>query len=144
MYQVKQSNTLATSFLALHSKNKHNYWTRSATQNLLNVPLARTNKYGKESVKYECIRDQNNFKKEFSQIPENKFSNMKIKKNSKTSYFRSILNVSFNTINFYMCTLHYLYFLSSRAIPLTPDFMILLLFIFIFEFMFILIKTLSC
>ena len=52
MYQVEQNNALATSFPALHSKDKHNYQTRSAAQNLLDVPLARANKYGKESVKY--------------------------------------------------------------------------------------------
>ena len=50
MYQVEQNNALATSLPALHSRNKHNYQTRTATQNLLDVPLARTNKYGKESV----------------------------------------------------------------------------------------------
>ena len=56
MYQVKQNNALATSFSALHSKDKHNYQTRYAIQNLLDILLARTKKYGKESVKYQCIR----------------------------------------------------------------------------------------
>ena len=50
MYHVEQNNALATSFPALHSRDKHNYHTRSATQNLLDVHLARTNKYGKKSV----------------------------------------------------------------------------------------------
>ena len=45
MYQFEQNNALAISFPALHSKDKHNYQTRSTTQNLLDVPLARTNKY---------------------------------------------------------------------------------------------------
>ena len=72
MYQVEQNNVLATSFSALHSKDKRNCETRSETQNLLDVPLARTSKYGKESVKYECIRDWNNFKTKFQQMPENK------------------------------------------------------------------------
>ena len=43
MYQFKKNDALATSFPALHSSDKHNYQTRSATQNLLDVPLARTN-----------------------------------------------------------------------------------------------------
>ena len=60
---------------------------RSATQNLLDVPLARTKKYGKESVKYQCIRDWNNFKKKFPQIPENKLSYMKIKRILKQAIF---------------------------------------------------------
>ena len=74
MYQIEQKNALATSFPAFHSKVKHNYQTRSATQNLLDVPLARTNKCDKESVKYQCVRDWNNFKKKFRQISENKLS----------------------------------------------------------------------
>ena len=57
MYQVEQNNALATSFPALQSRDKHNYQTGYGTQNLLDVPLARTNKYGKESVKCQCIRD---------------------------------------------------------------------------------------
>ena len=87
MYQFEQNNALATSFPALHSKDKHNYQTRSATQNLLDIPLARTNKYGKGSVKYQCIRDWNNFKKKFSQIKENKLSYMKIKRILKQAIF---------------------------------------------------------
>ena len=50
-YQVEQNNSLATSFSALHSRDKHNYQTRSATQNQLDVTLARINKYDKESDK---------------------------------------------------------------------------------------------
>ena len=87
MYQFEQNHALATSFPTLHSKDKHNYQTRSATQNLLDVPLARTNKYGKESVKYQCVRDWNNFKKKFPQIPENKLSYMKIKRILKQASF---------------------------------------------------------
>ena len=41
MYQVEENNALATSFPAFHSIDKHNHQTRSATQNLLDVPLAR-------------------------------------------------------------------------------------------------------
>ena len=50
-YQVEQNNSLATSFSALHSRDKHNYQTRSGTQNQLDVTLARINKYDKESDK---------------------------------------------------------------------------------------------
>ena len=87
IYQVEQNNALATSFPALHSRDKHNYPTRSATKNLLDVPLPRTNKYGKESVKYQCIRAWNNFKKKFPQIPENKLSNTKVKRILKQDIF---------------------------------------------------------
>ena len=87
MYQVEQNNALATFFPALHSRDKHNYQTRSSTQNLLNVSLAKTNKYGKESVKYQCIRDWTNFKKKFPQIVENEQSNKKIKRILKQAIF---------------------------------------------------------
>ena len=45
------------------------------------------NKYGKESVKYKCIGDWNNFKKKFPQIPENKLSKTKIKRILKQAIF---------------------------------------------------------
>ena len=63
------------------------YQTRSATQNLFDIPLAKTNKYGKESFKYQCVRHWNNFKKKFPQIPENELSNMKIKRILKQAIF---------------------------------------------------------
>ena len=65
MFQVEQNNALATFFPALQSKDKLNYQTTSAIQNLIDVTLARTNKYGNDSVKYQCIRDWNNLKKKF-------------------------------------------------------------------------------
>ena len=79
MYQVEDNNALATSFPAVHFRDKHNYQTTSATHNLLNVPLTRTNEYDNKSVKYHCVRDWNNFEKKFPQIPENKLSHMKVK-----------------------------------------------------------------
>ena len=78
-YHVKQNNAVATYFSVLYSRDKHNYQTRSATHNLLVVPLTRTNKECKRSVKYKCIRNWNSFKNRFPQIPENDLSNMKIK-----------------------------------------------------------------
>ena len=112
MYQVEQNIALATSFPALHSKDKNNYQTRSATQNLLDVPLARTNKYGKESVKYQCVRDWNNFKKKFPQIPENKLTYMKIKRILKQAIFDQYWTFLFTTINFYIYVHPVLFLLS--------------------------------
>ena len=116
MYQFEQNHALATSFPTLHSKDKRNYQTRSATQNLLDIPLARTNKYGKGSVKYQCIRDWNNFKKNFPQVPENKMSYMKIKRILKQAIFLFLMNTEhfyLPTIIFYMCTLYYFYYLHG-------------------------------
>ena len=87
MYQVEQNNELVTTFPALHSKEKHNYQTRSATQNMLDVLLARANKYGKESVKYQCVRDCNNFKKEVRTNTRKQTVLYENQKNSKTSFF---------------------------------------------------------
>ena len=87
MHHVEQNNALATSFPALHPKGKYNNQTISATRNLLDVLLAKANKYGEESVKYQCIRDWNNFKKKFPKIPENKLFNMKIKTILKQAIF---------------------------------------------------------
>ena len=104
MYQVEQNNALATSFPTLHSKDRHNYQTRSATQNLLDLALARTNRYGKESFKYQCVRDWNKFKMKFPQIPEKKLSYMKIKRILKQATFDQYRTFLFTTINFYMFT----------------------------------------
>ena len=89
MYQFEQNNTLATSFPTLHSKDKHKTITRpylSATQNLLDIPLARTNKYDKGSVKYQCIRDWK-LQKEVPTIIRKQTVLYENQKNSTTSYF---------------------------------------------------------
>ena len=57
MYQIQHRPKLSASFPALHAKDKHNYSTRSATHSLLDIPLTKTNRYGKNSVKNYCIRD---------------------------------------------------------------------------------------
>ena len=56
---------------------------------------------------------------------------MKIRRILKQAIFDQYWTLLFTTINFYMCTLYYFYFLSSRVIQLTPYFMILLVLIFI-------------
>ena len=84
-----------------------------------------------KNLKYQCIRDWNNFKKKFPQIPENKLSYTKIKRILKQAIFNQYWTLLFMNINFCMCTLHYFYFLSSRVIQLIPYFMILLVLIFI-------------
>ena len=68
MYKIRHSPKLSVSFPALHAKDRHNYNTRSATHDLLDIPLTKTNMYGKNSIKNHCIRDWNNFKKDLSDI----------------------------------------------------------------------------
>ena len=44
MYQTQHSPKLSASFPTLYAKDKYNYNTKSATQNLLNIPFHK-NKY---------------------------------------------------------------------------------------------------
>ena len=87
MYQIQHSHKLSASFPTLYAKDKHNYNTRSATHNLLDIPLIKTNIYGKNSIKNLCIRDWNNLKREFSYIPDSELSLSKIKSYLKQKYY---------------------------------------------------------
>ena len=87
MYQIQHSPKLSISFPALHAKDKHNCNTRSATHNLLDIPLTQTNMYGKNSIKNHCIRDWNNLKTDLSDIPNPELSFSKIKSHLKQKYF---------------------------------------------------------
>ena len=56
MYQIQDSSKLSASFYAVHAKDKHNYNTRSVTRDILDIPLTKTNMYGKNSITNHCIR----------------------------------------------------------------------------------------
>ena len=90
MQQIQHSPKLSASFPALHVKDKHNYNTTSATHNLLDILLTKTNIYGKNSIKNHCIRDWNNLKKDLLDIADSELSLSKIK-----SYLKK--NTSVNT-----------------------------------------------
>ena len=87
MCQIQHSHKLSASFPTLYAKDKHNYNTRSATHNLLDIPLTKTNICGKNSIKNLCIRDSNNLKREFSYIPYSELSLSKIKSYLKQKYY---------------------------------------------------------
>ena len=58
MLQIEQNKQLAASFPGLkYCDESHNYMTRSATKKLLDIPTNRTDRYGKQSAKYNCILD---------------------------------------------------------------------------------------
>ena len=82
MYQIQHSPELSAFFPTLYDKDKHNYNTRSATHNILDILLAKTNMYGKNSIKNHCIRDWNNLKRDLSDIPDSELSLSKINKNT--------------------------------------------------------------
>ena len=70
LYVANQTQPkLSACFPVLHAKDKHNYNTRSATYNLLDIPLTKTYKYGENSIKNHFIRDWDNLKKDLSNIP---------------------------------------------------------------------------
>ena len=87
MYEIQHRPKLSASFPALHAKDKHSYNTRSATHNLLDTPLTKTNMYGKNSIKNHCIRDCNNLKKDLSDIPDSELSLSKLKSYYMQKYF---------------------------------------------------------
>ena len=43
MYEIEHRSKLSASFPAFHATDKHNYNTRSATHNCLDIPLTKTN-----------------------------------------------------------------------------------------------------
>ena len=87
MYQIQHSPKLSASFPTLYVKGKHNYNTRSGTLSLLDIPLTKTNIYGKNSIKDLCITDWNNLKRDFSDITDSELSLSKIKTYLKQKYY---------------------------------------------------------
>ena len=85
MYQIQHSPKLSASFPTLYTKDN----TRSATHNLLDIPLAKVNMYGKNSIKNFCMGDWNNqLEKDFSDIPDySELSFSKIKSYLKQKYY---------------------------------------------------------
>lgn len=74
MYQNQKCLKLTAPFPSLQARDKHNHKTRSAMQNLLDIPLTKTCVYGTKSLKYHCIRICKNLEKNFNQVPETELS----------------------------------------------------------------------
>ena len=88
MYRIHHNLKIRGYFPALHAKDEHKSSTRSATHNLLDIPLTKTNMYGKNSIKNHCIRDWNNFKKDLPDIPDSELS---LSKRSQSSLKKNTL-----------------------------------------------------
>ena len=77
MSQIEQKH-LAASFPGLkYCGESHNYMTRSIGSQknwVLHIPTNRTDRYGKESVKYNCILDWNKSKKDFHGVNQDDLS----------------------------------------------------------------------
>ena len=62
---------------------KHNYLTKSKVKGLLDIPFVNTQIYGTQSVRYNCIKDWNNFRNIFPHIPLHKCTYTLIKRQVK-------------------------------------------------------------
>ena len=71
--QIETNQRLANSFVDLrHCSDNHTYLTKSKANGLLDIPFVNTQIYGTQSIKYNCIKDWNNFRNNFSHIPLHK------------------------------------------------------------------------
>ena len=67
MSQIETNQRFANSFVDLkHCGDNHNYLTKSKAKGLFDIPFVNTQIYGTQSIKYNCIRNQNNFKHNIS------------------------------------------------------------------------------
>ena len=65
---LEQNPQILSSFKIFHCGHTHNYSTRSANKNILDIPYPQTYTYGTKSVMYNCIKDWNNFKRSFPKL----------------------------------------------------------------------------
>ena len=84
MSQIETNQRLANSFADLrHCGDNHTYLTKSKVKGLLDIPLVNTQIYGIQSIKYNCIKDWNNFINNFSHIPLHKCTYTLVKRQVK-------------------------------------------------------------
>ena len=88
LYQIELRPKISTIFPTHHAKDKHNYNTRSAKHNLLDILLTKNHMYGKNSIKTHYIRDWTNLKKNLPDISHSELSLSHIKSYLKQKYFR--------------------------------------------------------
>ena len=66
---METNKKLANSFADLkYCGDSHNYQTKSEIKELLDMPLLKTQIYGTLSVKYNYIKDWNNFRNNFPNL----------------------------------------------------------------------------
>ena len=69
MSQTETNQRLANSFVDLrHCGDNHNYLTKSRAKGLFDIPFVNTQIYSTKSIKYNCIKDWNNFRNNFPHI----------------------------------------------------------------------------
>ena len=84
MYQTETNQRLANSVVDLrYCSDNHNYLTKSKAKGVLDIPFVNTEIYDTQSVKYNCIRDWNNFRNNFPHIPLHKCTYTLVKRQAK-------------------------------------------------------------
>ena len=84
MSQIQTNQRLVNSFVDLrHGGDNHTYVTKSKAKGLLDIPFVNTQIYGTQSVKYNCIKDWNNFRNNFSLISLHKYTCTPVKRQVK-------------------------------------------------------------
>ena len=84
MAQIKTTQKLANSFADLkHCGDSNIYQTKSKTKGLLDIPLLNTQVYGTQSVKYNCIKNWNNFRNNFPDLLPHQCNYTLVKKQVK-------------------------------------------------------------
>ena len=68
VFSLEQNPQLLSSFKVFHCGHNHNYSTRSASKNILDIPYSQTYSYGTKSVKHSCTEDWNDFKRSFPKL----------------------------------------------------------------------------
>ena len=79
VFSLEQNPQLLSSFKIFHCGHTHNYSTRSANKNILDIPYSQTYTYGTKSVMHSCIKDWNNFKRSFPKLFQGQLTYPRIK-----------------------------------------------------------------
>ena len=84
MSQIQTNQRFVNYFVDLrHGGDNHTYVTKFKAKGLLDIPFVNKQIYGTQSVKYNCIKDSNNFRNNFSHIPLHKRTYTLVKRQVK-------------------------------------------------------------
>ena len=123
MSQIEKKQRLANSFVDLmRCGDNRTYLTKSKAKRLRDIPFLNTQIYGTQSVKYNCIKDRNNFRNNFLRITLHKCTYTLVKRQVKdyliTKYWKYLLvleeQISMICLSLLFCPLafHCSYFIS--------------------------------
>ena len=131
MLQIEQNKQLAASFPGLkYCGEGHNYMTWSTTKKLLHIPTNRTDRYGKQSAKYNSILDWNKFKKDFHGVNQHKLSHSKLKSRIEdhilNKYWETSETFVISNSAYMLCPLYFLLSFSFFFLPLSLPFISIL------------------